>query len=77
VFIFNNYKSSEVIQFILLLYYVRCYAQDYSTALLHGINQPAIQLTKILNSHLKIWIVTYATKRDTPPCVNNTGIDPA
>jgi hypothetical protein len=86
VFIFNNYKSSKVIQFILLLYYVRCYAQDYSTALLHGINQPAIQLTKILNKpsknldcHLKIDKKTclYATKRDTPPCVNNTGIDPA
>ena len=45
----------------------------------------AIQLTKILDSHLKIWIVTwnwqktclYATKRDTPPCINNTGIDSA
>jgi hypothetical protein len=88
VFIFNNYKSSKVIQFILLLYYVRCYAQDDSTALLHGINQLAIQLTKISNSHLKIGIVTwkltidkktclYATKWDTPPCVNNRGIDPA
>jgi hypothetical protein len=84
VFIFNNYKSSKVILFILLLYYVRCYAQ-VSTALLRGINQPAVQLTKILNRHLKIWIVTwkltksclYATKRDTSPCTNNTGIDPA
>ena len=26
--------------------------------LLHGINQPAFQVTKILNSHPKIWIVT-------------------
>jgi hypothetical protein len=66
VFRFNNYKSSKVIQFILLLYYVICYAQEYSTALLHGTNQPAIQLTKILNSHLKIWIVTWKLTKNMP-----------